>query len=415
MINQAVRGTKDLLSEEWYKLRYIQHIANNISNLYGFVPIDTPIFEYTEVFTKTLGDSSDIITKEMYSFEDKNGKSITLRPEFTAAIVRLFLEKKLQLPARLFSTGPVFRYERPQRGRQRQFHQINFEIFGIKNFQADIELISLGQHLVDEIGISDRVKLEINSLGDSETITNYKRSLLSYLEKYENDLSEESKNRLIRNPLRILDSKNKKDLLIISDAPKISEYYTKQSAIFFDQVLNELTILNIPYVVNTNLVRGLDYYCHTVFEFITNDLGAQGAVFAGGRYDNLVSSMGGEFTPAVGFAGGIERITELFLYSREEERPIYLVPIGNQAENYSLKLADKLRKNGLYVKYEYNNTLKNRMKKANQANAKVALIFGDEELNSQTLKIKDMETGIEEIVMDSKVTESILHILKVRN
>ena len=415
MINQVVRGTKDLLSEEWYKLKYIQHIANNISNLYGFVPIETPIFEYTEVFTKTLGDSSDIITKEMYSFEDKNGKSITLRPEFTAAIVRLFLEKKLKLPARLFSTGPVFRYERPQKGRQRQFHQINFEILGIKTFQADIELISLGQHLINEFGIGDRVKLEINSLGDSETITSYKKSLLSYLERYDNDLSEESKNRLITNPLRILDSKNKKDLLIISDAPKISEYYTKQSASFFDQVLNDLTILNIPYVVNTNLVRGLDYYCHTVFEFFTNDLGAQGAVFAGGRYDNLVSSMGGEFTPAIGFAGGIERIAALFFHSRAEERPIYLVPIGNQAENYSLKLADKLRKNGLYVKYEYNNTLKNKMKKANQANAKVALIFGDKELNSQTLKIKDMETGIEEIVMDNKVTESILRILKAHN
>lgn len=405
MINQTVRGTKDLLFDEWYEFKYIQQIANNISSVYGFVPVETPIFEYTEIFTKTLGDSSDIITKEMYVFDDKGGKSITLRPEFTAAIVRLLIDKKLQLPTRLFSTGPVFRYERPQKGRQRQFHQINFEIFGIADSRSDVELISLGQHLLAEFGINC-VRLEINSLGDSETITRYRESLISYFEKYKCDLSQDSQNRLINNPLRILDSKDKKDQLIISDAPKITDYYTKEASHFFDQVLNGLQSLNIPYTINNKLVRGLDYYCHTVFEFITDDLGAQGTVFAGGRYDGLVSSMGGKYTPAIGFAGGIERIMELINYSPKKSRPVCLIPIGQRAEQHALELANKLRKSGIYVNYEYSNTLKVKMKKANQVNAKIALIFGDEELNNEILKIRDMDTGEEEIVMYNDLIEN---------
>ncbi|GKS80087.1 histidine--tRNA ligase [Wolbachia pipientis] len=407
MTNQTVRGTKDLLFDEWYKFKYIQQTANRISSLYGFLPAQTPIFEYTEVFTKTLGDSSDIITKEMYSFNDKGGKSITLRPEFTAAIVRLLIEKKLQTPIKLFSTGPAFRYERPQKGRQRQFHQINFEVFGIEDPKADVELISLAQHLLTEFGINKNVKLEINSLGDGETITKYREALILYFTKYQNDLSEDSKNRLIKNPLRILDSKDEKDRLIISDAPKISNYYTKESSDFFEQILNGLTILDIPYTVNNKLVRGLDYYCHTVFEFVTEDLGAQGAVFAGGRYDNLVFSVGGKHTPAIGFAGGIERIMELINYSPKEERPIYLIPIGREAEKHALTLANELRRNSLYVSYEHSGTVKNRMKKASQANAKIVLIFGNDELNNNTVKVKNMDTGEEKIIARDNTIENI--------
>jgi histidyl-tRNA synthetase len=409
MVNQTVRGTKDLLFDEWYKFKYIQETANKISNLYGFLPAQTPIFEYTEVFTKTLGDSSDIITKEMYSFNDKGGNSITLRPEFTAAIVRLLIEKKLRTPIKLFSTGPAFRYERPQRGRQRQFHQINFEVFGIESPKADAELIALAQHLLTEFGINKNTKLEINSLGDGETITKYRKNLILYFIKYQGGLSEDSKNRLIKNPLRILDSKDKKDREIILTAPKISDYYTKESAYFFDHVLNRLQALNIPYSVNDKLVRGLDYYCHTVFEFVTKDLGAQGTVFAGGRYNNLVSSVGGKHTPAIGFAGGIERIMELINYSPKEERPICLIPIGTKAEEYAFTLARELRKNGLYVSYEYSGALKNRMKKANQENAKIALIFGDEELHNSTIKIKNLDTGEEKITACNNVIENILN------
>ncbi|NSM56214.1 histidine--tRNA ligase [Wolbachia endosymbiont of Atemnus politus] len=411
MTNQTVRGTKDLLFDEWYKFKYIEQTANRISNLYGFLPAQTPIFEYTEVFTKTLGDSSDIINKEMYTFNDKGGKSITLRPEFTAAVVRLLIEKKLQTPIKLFSTGPAFRYERPQKGRQRQFHQVNFEVFGMEDPKADIELISLAQHLLIEFGINKNVRLEINSLGDSETITKYREALISYFKKFQNDLSEDSQNRLIKNPLRILDSKDKTDKEIISGAPKISDYYMKESSGFFEQIINGLTILDIPYTVNNKLVRGLDYYCHTVFEFITEDLGSQGAVFAGGRYDNLVSSVGGKHTPAIGFAGGIERIMELINYSAKKERPIYLIPIGREAEEYALTLANELRKNDLYVIYEYSGTLKTRMKKANQADAKVAFIFGDEELSSKTLKIKDMDTGEEKMIACGDIMENIYQVL----
>ncbi|MDM8335217.1 histidine--tRNA ligase [Wolbachia pipientis] len=407
MTNQTVRGTKDLLFDEWHKFQYIQQKANRISNLYGFLPVQTPIFEYTEVFTKTLGDSSDIINKEMYTFNDKGGKSITLRPEFTAAVVRLLIEKKLQTPIRLFSTGPAFRYERPQKGRQRQFHQINFEVFGIEDPKADIELISLAQHLLTEFGINKNVRLEINSLSDSETITKYREALISYFKKFQNDLSEDSQNRLIKNPLRILDSKDKADKEIISDAPKINDYYTKESSDFFEQILKGLAILDIPYTVNNKLVRGLDYYCHTVFEFVTEDLGSKGAVFAGGRYDNLVSSVGGKHTPAIGFAGGIERIMELINYTPKEEGPICLIPIGEKAEECALTLANELRRSGLYVIYEYNVTLKTRMRKANQANAKAALIFGDEELSSKTLKIKDMDTGEEKMIARSDIMENI--------
>ncbi|MGL9726365.1 MAG: histidine--tRNA ligase [Wolbachia sp.] len=407
MINQTVRGTKDLLFDEWYKFKYIEQIANQISSLYGFLPAQTPIFEYTEVFTKTLDDSSDIINKEMYTFIDKGGKSITLRPEFTAAIVRLLIEKKLQTPIKLFSIGPAFRYERPQKGRQRQFHQINFEVFGIKDPKADIELISLAQHLLTKFGINENVKLEINSLGNSETITKYREALISYFKKFQNDLSEDSQNRLIKNPLRILDSKDKADKEIISDAPKISDYYIKEASDFFEQILNGLTTLKIPYIVNNKIVRGLDYYCHTVFEFITEDLGSQGAVFAGGRYDNLVSSIGGKHTPAIGFAGGIERIMKLINYVKKEERPIYLIPIGREAEGYALMLANELRRNGLYVIHEYSGTLKTRMKKANQANAKTALIFSDEKLSSRTLKVKNMDTGEEKVIACDKIVENI--------
>lgn len=407
MTNQTARGTKDLLFDEWYKFKYIEQTANKISSLYGFLPAQTPIFEYTEVFTKTLGDSSDIITKEMYTFNDKGGKSITLRPEFTAAIVRLLIEKKLQTPIKLFSTGPAFRYERPQKGRQRQFHQINFEVFGIEDPKADAELISLAQHLLTEFGMDKNVRLNINSLGDGETIIKYREALILYFTKYQNDLSEDSKNRLIKNPLRILDSKDEKDRAIILDAPKISDHYTKESAYFFDQVLNGLQALGIPYTVNSKLVRGLDYYCHTVFEFVTEDLGAQGAIFAGGRYDNLVSSIGGKHTPAIGFAGGIERIMELINYSPVKERPIYLIPIGTKAEEYAFTLASKLRRNVLYVSYEYSGVLKSRMKKANQANAKIALIFGDEELHNRTVKIKNMDTGEEKTVACDDIMEII--------
>lgn len=405
---QEVRGTKDLLPDEYVKLKYVQEVARNISCLYGFLPIDTPIFEFTEVFTKALGETSDVIMKEMYTFYDKGGESITLRPEFTAAMVRLFISKKLQPPIKLFSTGPIFRYERPQKCRQRQFHQINFESFGSKEPQADIEIITLGYHILSELGLGNKAKLEINSLGDDETIKAYRLALIEYLTKYKDDLSEVSRKRLEINPLRILDSKDDKDKELLLHAPKIDDFHTECSRGFFDEVLNGLKILKIPYSINAKLVRGLDYYCHTVFEFTTKDLGAQGAVLAGGRYDGLIAAMGGNKTPAVGFAGGVERIIELIDYKHKCIRPIALIPIGKSAEKYATSLAFKLRQNGYYVVWQYGGTLGQRMSRANKVNACVSLIFGDEELQDGIIIAKNMDTKEEQKIDSSDIEQALV-------
>ncbi|UWI83024.1 histidine--tRNA ligase [Wolbachia endosymbiont of Howardula sp.] len=412
---RKVRGTKDILFDQYYQFKYIEKIASQLSQLYGFLPVQTPVFEYTEIFTKTLGKTSDIISKEMYILYDKKGKSLTLRPEFTAAVVRLLIENNLKKPIKLFSTGPIFRYERPQYGRQRQFHQINFEVFGIAEPQADVELISCAHHLLTQYGISSHVQLEINSLGDITTMINYRQALILYLTKYQHDFSEESYKRFRVNPLRILDSKHEKDQLIVSEAPKISEYYTTQSSYFFEQVLDGLHKLNIPYIINNKLVRGLDYYCHTVFEFVTQSLGAQGTVLAGGRYDDLVTTMGGKYTPALGYAGGIERIMELVknehLNTEQIQSIIYLVPIGLEAEKYAMILADILRRHGLYIIYEYRLSLKRRMQNAHQRHANIALIFGDEELKNKTIKIKYMNIGIEKTILQ----DNIIHDIELEN
>lgn len=405
---QEVRGTKDLLPNEYFKLRYVQKVAKDISYSHGFLPVDTPIFEFTKVFAKAMGETSDVIMKEMYTFYDKGGESITLRPEFTAAIARLFINKGLQPPIKLFSTGPIFRYERPQKCRQRQFHQINFESFGSKEPQADTEIIALGYHILDKLRLNDKIRLEINSLGDDETIKAYRLALIEYLTKHKDNLSEISKKRLEINPLRILDSKDDKDKELLLHAPKIDNFYTECSRKFFDEVLSGLENLKIPYSINTKLVRGLDYYCHTVFEFITKDLGAQGAVLAGGRYDGLIAVMGGNKTSAVGFAGGVERIVELIEYKHKYIRPIALIPIGSDAEKYAILLAFKLRKNGYYIVWEYSGTTKQRMSYANKINACASLIFGDEELSDKKIKLKDMNTQEEQKIDLSNIEQTLV-------
>ncbi|CAN7939909.1 unnamed protein product, partial [Ixodes pacificus] len=305
---RVVRGTRDLLPGECYKFNYIRRIAQEIGDRYGFTPVETPIFEFSDVFSRTLGDSSDIIMKEMYSFPDRGGDSLTLRPEFTAAIVRLLINENLTLPAKLFTSGPVFRYERPQKCRQRQFHQINYEYFGARDYMVDFEVIALAYTIIAKVGLRHKVRLEINSLGSNEDMVVYKGVLVEYFEKYQNGLSEDSKRRLSTNPLRILDSKDRGDLEILGDAPTIWDFYSEHSRKFFDGIVDSLSRAGIPYVMNPRLVRGLDYYSDTVFEFKTLGLGAQDAIIAGGRYDGLVALMGGDDTPAVGFAGGIERI-----------------------------------------------------------------------------------------------------------
>ncbi|MCC7259527.1 MAG: histidine--tRNA ligase, partial [Alphaproteobacteria bacterium] len=309
---QPVRGTHDILPEEGRKRRFITETAREIASRYGFDEFATPVFEFTDVFARTLGDVSDIVSKEMYSFTDRGGESITLRPEFTAGLARAFLSNGLQqnTPVKAFCHGPVFRYERPQKGRMRQFHQIDAEIIGVAGPQADIEVIALADHILRTLGVAP-ITLELNSLGDVESRKAHRAALVEYFTGHQAALSEDSKARLTKNPLRILDSKDEGDRKIVADAPVLTEYFNEASQEFFAAVKEGLTALGIAYTINPRLVRGLDYYCHTVFEFTTTALGAQNAVLAGGRYDGLMAQMGGPETPAIGWAAGIERLTEL--------------------------------------------------------------------------------------------------------
>lgn len=397
---QPVRGTKDLLFDEMHLFRLITDTARRVSSRFGFSEIATPIFEFTEVFKRTLGDESDVVSKEMYTLEDRGGESITLRPEFTAGIARAFVSNGLSqhVPVKLFSTGPVFRYERPQKGRQRQFHQVNFEIMGAAQPQADIEAISLGWLLLKELGLAEHITLELNSLGDDASRTAYRTALVEYLQGFKSQLSEDSQRRLSVNPMRILDSKDEGDREIIANAPKIDAFYNEESRVFFETVKNGLKNLGIPYQVNTKLVRGLDYYSHTAFEFTTDKLGAQSAVLAGGRYNGLIDMMGGAETPAVGFAGGIERLMLLSDRIIPAPKTIVLVPIGEQAEEEAVRLAYTLREQEFTVECAYSGNVKKRMKKAGNIGATAAIIFGEDELKSGQFSVKDFNTGEEQTV-----------------
>ncbi len=406
---QSARGTKDILPDEFRQVEYVINKAKNVAATYGFESMATPIFEFTEVYKRTLGDVSDIVSKEMYCFEDRGGESITLRPEFTAGIARAFISNGMtqNLPLKLFSTGPLFRYERPQKGRQRQFHQINFEMLGIADAEADAEIISMASRILEALGLSDKVMLELNSLGDKESRDNYRTALVEYFSSYKSNLSEDSLKRLESNPLRILDSKDEGDKEIVKSAPLIGDYYSEEAASFFKTVCEQLDRLKVSYTVNPHLVRGLDYYCHTAFEFTTSHLGSQNAVLAGGRYDNLIEMMGGPSTPAVGFAGGVERLVALCELNIEKTRPVAVIPIGEEAEQVALQIADSLRKSGIYTELGYSGNMSKRMKKASKINAIAAVIFGSEEVQSNQVKLKWFDSSEEQTFSLSGAIDAI--------
>ena len=321
---QSVRGTHDHLPEDMYKFKNIITKAEYISALYGFKPMATPIFEFSSVFKKTLGESSDIVTKEMYTFNDKGNEEITLRPEGTAGIVRAIISNGLahEMPFKAFYHGPMFRYERPQKGRLRQFHQIGIELLGTRSEQADIEVIACANNLIKSLNIDKSSTLNINSLGNIAERKIYIAELLVYLNDFKNKLSIDSKNRFKKNPLRILDSKSEEDIEIIKNAPKLINYLEAESKDNFNKVLEGLTNLDIPYKINHKLVRGLDYYNNTTFEFITDRLGSQSAILAGGRYDNLMKQMGGSDIPGIGWAAGIERLALLATIKEDQKKKI---------------------------------------------------------------------------------------------
>lgn len=392
---QPIRGTHDLLPDAMRQHRHVVETARDVAGRYGYDPMATPVFEATEVFARTLGETSDVVTKEMYTFETKGGDSITLRPENTAGVARSVISNGLQqnLPLKYFYAGPMFRHERPQKGRQRQFHQIGVELLGVGHPLGDVEVIAAGAATLDALGIRDKTKLELNTLGDTESRDAYRQVLVDYLSQFKDDLSEDSRNRLDRNPLRILDSKNGRDREIVADAPVFGDYLTEEARAWFDAVKAGLETIGVPYELNDRLVRGLDYYCHSAFEFTTDALGAQGAVIAGGRYDGLIGQMGGPETPGVGWAGGIERLAMLAAADLHAPRPVALVPIGPAAETATLVIAERLRVLGFRIDLGFGGNVKKRMKRANQVNARAAVLIGDDELAAGKATVRDLESG----------------------
>ncbi len=392
---QPVRGTHDLLPEEALRHRRVVDVAREFAERYGFAEMATPVFEFTEVFKRTLGDTSDVVTKEMYTFTDRGGESVTLRPEFTAGVVRSFISEGLsqQLPVRFFSYGPLFRYERPQKGRLRQFHQINVECIGIAEPQADVEVLALGHDILSALGIRKDTRLEINSLGDPESRAAYRARLVDYFSGHVGQLSDDSRARLERNPLRILDSKDEGDRKIVAGAPMLADSLNSTSAEFFAAVRRGLDALGVEYVVNQRLVRGLDYYSHTAFEFVTSALGSQGAVMSGGRYDGLVESMGGPSTPGIGWAGGVERLAMLMGDLAAPRRIVALVPIGAAGEAKALVLAHELRGLGVRVDLAASGNISKRMKRADKIGARAAVLLGDDELKKGVGVVRDLASG----------------------
>ncbi|MHA1112993.1 MAG: histidine--tRNA ligase, partial [Alphaproteobacteria bacterium] len=361
---QPVRGTHDLLPEDSRRHRHLVETARRVAALYGYDEIATPIFEFSEVFKRTLGDVSDIVTKEMYSFTDRGGDEITLRPEGTAGIARALISGGFgqNLPLKFFYHGPMFRYERPQKGRLRQFHQFGIELLGVAEPHGDVETIAVGARLLAALGIAEHTRLELNTLGDGASRTAYRAALVAYLSDHLDALSEDSRARLDRNPLRVLDSKNEGDRRIVEGAPLFADYLNAESAEIFARVREGLDDLGIAYVLNQRLVRGLDYYCHAAFEFTTEALGAQGTVLAGGRYDGLVKTMGGPMVPGVGWAAGIERLAMLLTDPPPPPRPVAVVPVGADAERMARQLAERLRGAGLMVELGYRGNLSKRLK-----------------------------------------------------
>lgn len=392
---QPVRGTHDILPEQERRHRCVEETARDVAGRYGFEEISLPIFEFTDVFARSIGETSDIVSKEMYTFTDRGDELITLRPEGTAGVARAFISNGLaqHLPLKYFYRGPMFRYERPQKGRQRQFNQIGVELLGVAQPQADIDVIVLGAHFLEALGITEHVTLQLNTLGDPESRAAYRDTLVEYLRDFEKDLSDDSQVRLERNPLRILNSKDKGDQKIVQGAPTIFDSLNEASKDFFATVRQGLDALKIAYTVNPHLVRGLDYYGHTAFEFTTEALGAQGALVAGGRYDGLIKQMGGPDTPGIGWAAGVERLAMMIAEPEDVSKPVAVIPVGDGQKEQAQVIAHQLRHAGFTVELGYSGNMKKRLNRANKLNACAVVILGEDELAKGVVTIRDMSSG----------------------
>ena len=406
---QPVRGTQSLLGEDADRLAKVVETFDRVRRLYGFKRVEVPTIEHTSVFARTIGETTDVVSKEMYTFEDRGGESITLRPEFTAGICRAYLSEGWQqfAPLKVATHGSAFRYERPQKGRFREFHQLDAEIIGAAEPQADVELLALGYQLLVELGIADGVTLELNTLGDPETRETWRSALVDYFQSHKGDLSEDSVSRLERNPLRILDSKDPKDRAICADAPAVDDYLTSEASDFFAAVVAGIEAAGVPWKRNARLVRGLDYYRHTAFEFVTDRLGAQGTIIAGGRYDGLIEALGGPHTPAVGWAAGIERLAMMIEAPQPDTASVAIIPLGERAEVEAQKIVAGLRRQGIATEMAYRGNMKKRLSRANASGAAYALIIGDDELDRGQAQLKDLATGEQRSVSLDLIGEAI--------
>ena len=410
---RSIKGTHDILPEDSYKWRHLESIVHQVCAQFGYREIRTPIFEQNKLFSRSVGEDSDIVTKEMYSWEDKENSFLTLRPELTAPVARAYNQHNLGNLSpihRFYYIGPLFRRERPQKGRQRQFHQFGIEAFGSNFAEQDAEIIALAWHLLAHFKLTNKIDLQLNSIGTSECRAGYRDALKQFLKPHFSELSEISKRRFNTNPLRILDSKNKKEQTILKNGPRISDYYTKDDKEHFNEVKTYLKAMNIPFTINSRLVRGLDYYTKTVFEITSNELGSQDALLGGGRYDSLVETLGGKPTPGIGFASGIERI--LLLINEEnfkEHKPvpdIYLICLEKKGIPVSLNIAKILRLKGLNIVSDpLRRSMKAQMRDANKLRARYVLILGESELKDNTIIFKNLESGKQETIKQEKIVK----------
>lgn len=415
MAHSAPRGTVDILSDQSGKWQQLEQLLRTICANYNVKEMRTPIFEHTELFTRAVGDTTDVVTKEMYSFEDKKGRSITLRPEGTAGIARSYVEHKLySLPEKLqkyYYMGPMFRYERPQNGRQRQFHQFGVEMLGLESPYTDVEAMVLAVTVVEALGLKD-IKLHINSLGDDESRDAYRDALKQHFQPVLNELCYDCNQRFEKNPLRILDCKVDRDHPTMKTAPKTIDYLSESAKAHFDKVCSLLDDLEIDYVVDTNLVRGLDYYSHTVFEVISDDpkLGAGATVGAGGRYNTLISELGGPVVPGVGFAFGMERLMIAMGDEMVEEDglDVYIMPLGNEAKDLSMQIITMLRANGFTCDMDQcDRGLKGQFKSADRFHAHFSMIIGEDEVQKEVVNMKCNHSKEQTIVPLENIVEFI--------
>jgi len=397
---QSPRGTADLMPEDMAGHRHVMDTAKSCAGVFGFEEMATPIFEFTDVFARPLGESSDVVTKETYSFTDRGGEGLTLRPEGTAGVVRALISAGLTqtLPQKFYYQGPMFRYERPQKGRMRQFHQVGVELLGPTSPMADAEVIALGAMMLDQLGVLASCRLHLNSLGDAESRAAYRSALVAFLSGVKDQLSEDSQRRLDTNPLRILDSKDEGDRALIADAPLLGDYLNEASTAHIERVMEQLAAAGVAFERDPKLVRGLDYYCHTAFEFITSDLGAQGTVLGGGRYDGLAETLGGPNVAGVGWAAGVERLALLSGQAPRLDAPLVLIALPDaegqmSTETQLFALANQLRQRGIRVEMPFSGNLGKQLKRADKLGARYVGIFGADEAAQKALVLRDMQDG----------------------